>query len=961
MEATEENFYNLELEQIYKKLQTDPDKGLTQKEATIRLEEFGLNEIPKVSKGFIKIYLAPLFNWLIVIYLIGSLILFLAWVFGGEGNLTFIALTLGIVGLNCLVAIIQQYRATKKLKALRELTAPTSTIIRDGQKMEVPTKDIVKGDLLVINQGDKIPADARIVEAFNLIVNEASLTGESEPVEKVESGKAISEKEIAIGERANMVFYGTYITTGTGKSIVVKTGGDTEIGKISHGLEEAGTSEIPIREKMNNFGKWLGLAVFIFWFIILMVIWIASGFTRLEIVESLNSALDLMPINIPLLVTIILITGVLAMAHHGVIIRNLASVDSLGRVSVVCSDKTGTLTKNQMSVQHVWTNGSIFRVTGGGYAPDGDIVLMDDPKNHTYVTHIDEYPHLKLLLTSGFLNNNSALVKNELQISGKTHYNWEVIGSPTEGALMVLFQKGMGDYLLDEFKPITEYPFDSSVKRMTKLYKRDHVYVSFTKGASEVLMPLCTKIFYNDKEIEFSQEIKKKVMEIVNLYAQQGYRILSLCYKEMDDIPPEGDEGRKVSETDLTFIGFVTILDPPREGVRESVEQCHEAGVEVVMITGDSPTTARAIASQIAIITQESDIVAEGKEVKNIESYEEFSQIRVFARVSPEHKEDIVENYQAQKKVVAMTGDGVNDALALNMADAGVAMGITGTDVAKEASDMVISDDSFNSIVTGIHHGRGIFARIRAVVFFYICINVFEGIVQFILAIILDLPYFLNLEFYNQWIFLAITLHMFPGLILTFDSTSEDVMKEKPKDSEEILSKNTIILLFIFGILLAISMVVVYSITFSGVYPTPDILDFGGLDNAYLFTSETADLLPSGVTLVEAKTLTMLMVTLFFCESFLVFQIRRPNKSLMRSIKEDSNKFMYLLIGLLFFVFLALMYIPGVQVALADAGINFMFMYLTGIDWLMCFLISLICIASFEIVKYAARSYGITF
>jgi len=295
------------------------------------------------------------------------------------------------------------------------------------------------------------------------------------------------------------------------------------------------------------------------------------------------------------------------------------------------------------------------------------------------------------------------------------------------------------------------------------------------------------------------------------------------------------------------------------------------------------------------------------------------------------------------------------------MADAGVAMGITGTDVAKEASDMVISDDSFNSIVTGIHHGRGIFARIRAVVFFYICINIFEGIVQFILAIILELPYFLDEAFYYQWIFLSITLHMFPGLILTFDSTSEDVMKEKPKDSEEILSKNTIILLFIFGILLAVSMVVVYSITISEVYPTPNILDFGDLNKAYLFTSETAHLLPDDITLVQAKTLTMLMVTLFFCESFLVFQIRRPNKSLIRSIKEDSNKFMYLLIGLLFFVFLALMYIPGFQIALADAGINFMFMYLTGLDWLMCFLISLICIVSFEVVKYLARSYGITF
>ncbi|MFX1374599.1 MAG: cation-translocating P-type ATPase [Promethearchaeota archaeon] len=959
MESPEENYYNLELQQICEKLQTDPDKGLTQKEAIKRLELYGLNEIPRVSKGFIKIYLAPLFNWLIVIYLIGALVLFLAWFFVGEGNLTFIVTTLGIVFLNCIVAIIQQYRATKKLKALRELTAPTSTIIRDGQKIDVPTKEIVKGDLLVLDQGDKVPADARIIKSFNLVVNEASLTGESEPVRKTESGKALNLDHVSIGERKNMVFYGTYITTGTGKSIVVKTGGDSEIGKISHGLEEAGTSEIPIRRKLNNFGKWLGLAVFIFWFITLMVIWVASGFKRLEVVGSLNSALDLMPINIPLLVTIVLITGVLAMAHHGVIIRNLASVDSLGRVSVVCSDKTGTLTKNQMSVQHVWTNGSIFRVTGSGYNPEGDIVMMDDPKNHVYVKHIDEYPYLKLLLTSGFLNNNSALVKNELQISGKTHYNWDVIGSPTEGALMVLFQKGMGDYFLDEYESITEYPFDSSVKRMTKLYKRDHVYVSFTKGASEILLPLCKKIIYQGKEIELNPGIIDKVMEIVNLYANQGYRILSLCYKEMNEIPPEGDEGRKISESNLTFIGFVTILDPPREGVRDSVEECHEAGVDVVMITGDSPTTARAIASQISIITKESDTVVEGKDVNNIGSYEEFSKIKVFARVSPEHKEDIVANYQEQKKVVAMTGDGVNDALALNMADAGVAMGITGTDVAKEASDMVISDDSFNSIVTGIHHGRGIFARIRAVVFFYICINVFEGIVQFILAIIFDFPYWVDPEspFNWQWVFLSITLHIFPGLILTFDSTSKDVMKEKPRDSEEILSKNTIILLLIFGILLAISMIIVYYLTYSNIYPVfSENIEFGDLNDSYLYGG-----LPlTDPILKEAKTLTMLMVTLFFCESFLIFQIRRPNKSLVRSLIEDSNKRMYLIIGFLFSLFIMLVYIPGVQIALAEAGINFMFMYLTGLDWLMCFLISLICIISFEIVKFIARRLGIS-
>ncbi|NVM17096.1 MAG: cation-transporting P-type ATPase [Candidatus Lokiarchaeota archaeon] len=952
----EEIYYNMELEQIYEKFETNSTSGLTNEEAQKRLELYGLNEIPKASKGFIKIYLAPLFNWLIVIYLVGVLILFLAAIFDGNGDIIFILVTLGVVALNCFVAIIQQYRATKKLNALREMTAPTTTIIRNGQKTDILTNSVVVGDLLVLKQGDRVPADGRIVQGSNLEANESSLTGESEPVRKNLEGAGLTKKDISIAERHNMIFYGTFITTGNATAIAVKTGKDTEIGKISQGLDDAGTSDIPIRKKMNNFGKWLGLIVIGFWLFIILIVWFATGV--IDVVKSLTSALDLLPINIPLLVTIILLTGVLAMAHHGVIIRNIASVDSLGRVSVVCSDKTGTLTKNQMSIQHVWTNGSNYKVTGSGYSPEGDIILVDDPKNSVMVKHIDDFPQLKLLLTSGFLNNNSALVKNEVVVSGKVIPNWNVIGSPTEGALMVLFQKGMGDYLLEDFEYIKEHPFDSKVKRMTKIYKKDGKFYSFTKGASEILMPLCKKVLYKDQELDLNEEIKEKIMRISDAYAEQGFRILSLCYKKLDAIPAEDDKSRELCESDMIYIGFVTILDPPREGVKQSVEQCHDAGVDVVMITGDSVKTARAIAKQIAIIKSNDEIVVEGKDIKNVKSFYDFSKIKVFARVSPEHKQVIIEKYQDANQVVAMTGDGVNDALALNMADAGIAMGIQGTDVSKEASDMVITDDSFTSIVTGIEQGRGIFSRIRAVVFFYICINVFEGIVQFILSVILNLPYFLDDAFYYQWIFLSITLHIFPGLILTFDRTSKDVMKQKPHDEEEILSKNTVILLFIFGALLAVSMIVVYFTTLLG--PEVSIINFGDLNEGYLFSPIT---FPdgSGITLNEAKTLTMLMATLFFCESFLILQIRRPNKSLIKSIKEDSTRFMYLLIGFLFAVFLALIYIPGVQVTLADWGLNFRFMFLTGWDWLVCFLISLICIVSFELVKYFARRSGIFF
>ncbi len=956
MASINEKYYQSSIETLSKQLDTDIYNGLSTEEANLRLEQYGYNVLPDVSKGFIKIYLAPLFNWLIVIYLVCSMIMLVASLLGEEGNFTMIVLTLGIVGVNCLIAIFQQYRATKKLEALKQLTAPTTMVIRDGKKQEVSTKNIVIGDILIVNQGDKVAADARIIESSNLEVNEASLTGESEPVRKLNDGKPLnSGEELPISEQKNSVFFGTFITMGNGKTLVVKTGANTEIGKISAGLEEAGSSEIPIREKMNNFGKWLGLVIVALWIVTLILKLITTG--ELNIAGSLNAALDLMPINLPLLVTIILLTGVLAMAHYGVIVRNIASVDSLGRISVVCSDKTGTLTKNQMSVQHVWSNGSFFKVTGSGYTPEGEIIKIDDSKNPEYVKHIENFPQLKLLLISGFLNNNSALVKNSIKAGNKLIDTWDVIGSPTEGALLVLFQKGMGDYLLQEFGAVKEFPFTSALKRMTKIFRKEEKYYSFTKGASEVLIPRCTRVLIKDASIEFTDQLKNEVMAKIDEYAGKGYRILSFCYKEFYMMPSDSDELRDQFESEMTYLGFVTILDPPREGVKESVEQCHNAGIEVIMITGDSPATARSISEQISIIKNEDEKVVEGKDIESTLNSPEFTKIKVFARVSPEHKEMIIKKYQELDQVIAMTGDGVNDALALNLADAGLSMGIAGTDVAKEASDMVISDDSFNSIVKGIHQGRGIFTKVRGVVFFYICINVFEGLVAFILAVILGYPWWQDPSsaYYMQWIFLSISLHLFPGLILTFDTISDDVMKEKPRDEEEILSLNTIILMCIYGGLLSLSMIITYFVALTGAYPVfPLNHELGFWNQGYLYTSETMKLTPT-VKLNEAKALTMLMVTLFFCESFLVLQIRRPNKSLIASIRHDSNKFMYILLGLLFFALLSFMYIPGFQLTLAAIGLNFMFMHLTALDWLVCFSISLICIGAFEVIKYYIR------
>ncbi|MHA2017699.1 MAG: cation-translocating P-type ATPase [Promethearchaeota archaeon] len=958
--------YQLELEEIFDKFQTDKKKGLTEDEASKRLQEYGFNEIPPAPENLWKVYLAPLFNWLIIIYFIAAIILLIAGLITGDNNMGLIYITLAIVGLNSIVAVIQQARATKKLKALKDLAAPTTNVIRNGQREQILTKNVVIGDLLLLNTGDRVPADARLIEATNLEVNESSLTGESEPVKKSYT-KALKIENLPLQSQENMLFYGTYVVMGNALAIVVQTGQNTEIGKISQGLQESNSSEIPIRKKLNNIGKWFGIGVMLAWIAVIIILYFTTG--RIEIISSLYSAMDIMPINIPLLTTIVMLTGVLVMAETGIVVRNLTSVDSLGRVSVVCSDKTGTLTKGQMSVQHIWVRGSRFSVSGSGYIPEGKITLRDKINEPVDVENIDDFPHLKLLLTAGFLNNNASLIKHEFEVGKKILTDWKVLGSPTEGALVSLYQKIMNKDDVAHFKLIHEYPFSSFLKRMSKVFKntKDGKYYVFTKGASEILITSCSKLLGDEnKSFDFIDEMKLVVMNTTNEYARQGYRILSLAYNVMDELPKDVDEEelRDIIEKDLIYIGFVAIMDPPRDGVKESIEKCHNAGINVIMITGDSLMTAKAIASQISILSKENgkEMAIEGNKIEKLENSDDFFNIKVFARVTPKHKQIIVERYKAAKKIVAMTGDGVNDALALNMADAGIAMGISGTDVAKEASDMIISDDSFSSIVKGVHQGRGIFANIRSLIFFFICTNLFEGIVQFILAVILQKPYFLSDEFYYQWVYLSLTLHTIPGLILTFDTISKNVMKETPRNSEEIISKKYMFLLVTYGIFLALAMLVVYFLCINGTYPVFKWnTELNGLNSYYLFTDATKSLW-QGVDLINAKTLTMLMTTLYFCECALALQIRRPNMSLIRSLKEEGNKFMYIIVGVLFLIYLSLMYIPGLQIALATSsfGIQLNFMFLTPWDWLVCIAIAFFCcIGPFELVKYFSRKKGI--
>lgn len=979
------------IDELVKNLRTNSQLGLKSTEAEKRLEIEGRNELPPPKTNFFRIYLAPLFNWLIIVYLIAALIMFIFAIVTGVGNMTMIYTTLAIVGLNCVVAVVQQARAVKKLRALQALSVPTCIVVRDGIELKINSSELVPGDIILLEIGNRVPADCRILESNNLRVDESSLTGESELVTK-NKGEALSitlsNPDLPLQSQYNILFYGSYISSGRARAVVYATGINTELGQISQQLEQQPFQEIPIQKKLNNIGKWFAIGVICFWVIVLIILRITTG--NIEIIKSLNSAMDIMPINIPLLTTIVMLTGTLAMANHGVIVRNLTSIESLGRISVLCTDKTGTLTRGEMCVQHIWARGSQFSVSGSGYVPEGEIFLADNPKNLQKISNIRSYPHLQLLLANCYWNNNAKVQEPKPQSLKESERKWTILGSPTEGALAVLVKKVENFGQIKEInamepapvEKVFEYEFSSQLKRMTTVVRTENgSFFSFTKGASEIIMSRCNRLLAEENEaIPLIDELRLVILNRITEFEQQGYRVLSFAYKKLLELPEkqiDSPEMRNKMESDLIFIGFVAIMDLPRKGVPEAIENCYQMGIETVVITGDSLPTATAIGKQIGIKLAGPKNVHSGRlsHAKNGKDQIEdkiggdISSIKIFARVSPLDKQLIVEKYHDNNKIVAMTGDGVNDALALHDADVGVAMGIQGTDIAKEAADMILSDDNFVSMVEGIKRGRGLFANIRSLIFFFVCINLFEGIVQFILAVILDLPYFLSEEFYYQWVFLSLTVHMLPGLMLTFDQVPRDVVFEKPRDSQEIISGNILILLLIYGFLLICTMLAVYFLVYSGAYANfiadtfPNLvnLNFGKMNKFYLFTPETRDLWEN-VNLTTAKTLTMLMTVLFLCETFLALQIRRPNKSLWKSFKQDLTKTVVVVISLLFGLFLLILYLPRFQIWLINQNVALNFMALNIIDWLVCILLSFgLCILPFEGVKWLYRRKEIIF
>ncbi|TFF92447.1 HAD family hydrolase, partial [Candidatus Thorarchaeota archaeon] len=692
--SEEVDYHAMPLEAVVEQLSTDVDNGLSEGEVKARQKKYGPNAIKKIKGSFWKVYLAPILNWLITIYLISSFaLLFLAWAFPSpETDISQAILWLAVVTVNCLVAIFQQYRAQKKLEALEKLSAGECRVIRNGTEKEILPQELVLGDIVKLEQGDRVPSDGRLVNASNLTINEASLTGESVPVAKEET--VVVPEDAPLTEMKNTVFFGTYVATGTALYITTAIGSGSEIGKIQGSLETLNTGDIPLRKKVNRLAKYLGIAaiclmaVSIVWRALVLPFLDASGFDfglfaiADHLTEGITRAMTIMPINIPLLTTIVLLTGVLAMAKRGVIIRDLSAVESLGRVSVICSDKTGTMTRNAMTATYVWDVENLYKVTGTGYEPEGAIYRVKHSKlldkanadDMTLVSDVALVPGLKQLIVCGGINNDAAIIKKQVTEEGEEV--WTPLGDPTDAALLTLFRKSQlneGD-IRSHYKVIEEFPFESELKRMSKICKDGEEYVAFVKGATEVLLERCDSVQKGDSVTGLDSEMRKRIEDLSVSFAEQGYRVISLAYKNMDSIPRSAD-ARGETEKGLTYLGFASLVDPPRYGVREAVDACHSAGINVIMITGDASATAKTIASDLNIMSDYS-LVAEGTEIPDMPD-DDFGRVNVFARVNPEHKQVIVERYQDQGKVVAMTGDGVNDALALAMSDAGIAMGIT--------------------------------------------------------------------------------------------------------------------------------------------------------------------------------------------------------------------------------------------------------------------------------------------
>jgi Ca2+-transporting ATPase len=777
------------------------EKGLSDEMAKQRLDEYGPNELVEAKgRSPLMLFLQQFKEVLVIILIIAALIsAAIAAVQGTVEEWFDAAVIMIIVFLNAILGFVQEYKAEKTMQALKELAAPRAKVIRNGIEMEVPSKDLVPGDIIMLATGDKISADARLLESVNLKANEASLTGESVPV--VKNAEVVLEKDAYIGEKTNMVFSGCVIEYGRGRAVVTSTGMNTALGKIA-GLIQAEPEQTPLQKKLKVLGKQLGIAVLL----ISVFIFIVGLIQGVDIVSmfltSVSLAVAAIPEGLPAVVTISLALGLQRMVKKNAVIRRLPAVESLGSATVICTDKTGTLTKGEMNIREIYVGEAVF-VSGEGFNPVGDFTIGGKKVNPM------DNGRLKWLLKAGILCNDATLLED----NGK----WRIGGDTTEGTLIVTARKaGIDeDQFIDDHPRVFEIPFDSTKKRMTTVNQFGERKYAFCKGAAENVLSLCDKICIGGKVVPLDETKRLAIKNKDSEMASRALRVLALAMREVDD-----DELSEVSlERELVFLGLVGMIDSPRTEAIEAIKVSKKAGIQVKMITGDHALTAKAIALEMGIETREDAPVMTGRELEDI-SVEDLSErvkeVNVYARVAPEHKVKIVDALKNNGEIVAMTGDGVNDAPALKKADIGVAMGITGTDVSKEASEMVLVDDNFASIVSATEEGRGIYDNIKKFVSFLLSCNAGEVATMFMATLIFVEPGMLPFLLPIQILWINLVTDGLPALALGVEPTDSDVMERPPRSpNEPPITRVMAYRIAIIGLIMAIGTLFAFWIEYS--------------------------------------------------------------------------------------------------------------------------------------------------
>jgi len=869
--------------QVCSHLKTTP-AGLSSDEAARRLAEYGPNELQAGRRTPPwAILLGQFKNVLIIILLIATV---LSAVLGH--SIEAIAIII-IVLFAVLLGFFQEYRAERAIEALREMAAPTATVLRDGREVEAPARDLVPGDVILLEAGDKIPADVRLIEAVNLQMEEAALTGESVPVEK--HTDALSDPGLAVGDRRNIGYAGTAVTYGRGKAVVVATGMDTEFGRIAKMLEMVETGRTPLQENLDKVGRVLAIAA-----LLIVAVIVGLGLSRGQpfiemVIFGIALAVAVVPEALPAVVTISLAIGVQRMVKRNALVRRLPAVETLGSTSVICSDKTGTLTKDEMTAREVFVAGQTIQVSGSGYEPQGQFFRDGQP--------IEPPAPLTRLLQAAVLASDARLSQAESR--------WHIKGDPTEGALVVAAAKaGLDKPDLDKRWPrVDEIPFSSETKRMTTLHEGPEGVVAYAKGAPEVVVGSCTRRLA-ERGVEPLADVGRKViLDAAHQMANRALRVLAVAEKQGATLED--------AEHEMTFLGLVGMIDPPRPEAKAGIQTCEQAGIKTVMITGDHPTTAQAVARELGLLKTGQAITGPELEATSQDDFErKVEDIEVYARVSPAHKLRVVTALQKKGHVVAMTGDGVNDAPALKKADIGIAMGITGTDVTKEAGAMMLTDDNFASIVAAVEEGRIIYGNIKKYLMYLLSSNLGEiGLMG--VASLLGWPLPLTAV---QILYVNLATDGLPALALAVDPPEADLMRRPPRPKGQ------------------------------GIFTRPVValMSVGGIWSTIVNVSLFGWAINTDRSVEEAQT--MAFVSLVLIQFFKAYNFRSDRHSVLN--KPFANKWLNLSIVAELILLVPIIYLPVLHEPFGTFSLPL-------VDWIIIIALSLTISPVLELAKWMER------